>query len=124
MLNKKEIEDLEKDLLARKENFDKQLGKIAKKDQEIKDNYRTSFPNYGREDQDNAAEVSAYESTLPLEGRLEIELRKINIALNKIKRGKKYGICETCGKEIEEERLKAYPQASKCITCAKKNNIG
>ncbi len=122
MLNKEEINNIKTELLKRKEDFGQQLKKIAKKDQEIKDNYRTSFPNYGNEDEDNAAEVSVYDSTLSLEGKLELELRKINVALDKINKGQKYGICENCGKEIEKERLKAYPQASKCITCAKKNN--
>ena len=27
----------------------------------------------------------------------------------------KYGICESCGKEIEEERLKVAPEARFCI---------
>lgn len=28
-----------------------------------------------------------------------------------------YGICEDCGKQIEEERLKVIPTAAVCVTC-------
>jgi len=47
----------------------------------------------------------------------EIELRQVNNALDKIKQGN-YGVCETCGEPIAEERLKVLPFASKCIDCA------
>ncbi len=119
MLSQEEIKDFEERLLKQKMDFEEQLGKIAKKDKGIKGNYKTSFPDYGREDQDNAEEVEIYDSTLPLEGQLELELRKVNIALDKIEQDKGYGLCENCGKEIGLKRLKAYPWASRCITCAK-----
>lgn len=41
---------------------------------------------------------------------------KIQGALKKIENGA-YGICESCGKEIDEERLKARPVASYCAEC-------
>ena len=40
-------------------------------------------------------------------------------ALKKLNSGK-YGKCENCGKEIEEERLDLIPEATLCITCSKK----
>jgi DnaK suppressor protein len=46
-------------------------------------------------------------------------IAKIDEALEKIEKGT-YGICELCGKEIEEERLKARPVASYCIECKRK----
>ena len=119
MLNQEKIKEFEEQLLKQRINFEEQLNKIAKKDKEIKNNYRTSFPDYGREDQDNAEEVEVYDSTLPIEGQLELELRKVNIALDKIEQDKGYGLCENCGKEIEEKRLKVYPWASRCMVCAK-----
>ncbi|MEA3273320.1 MAG: TraR/DksA C4-type zinc finger protein [Patescibacteria group bacterium] len=122
MLSQEDIKEFEEQLLKQKMDFEEQLNKIAKKDKKIKDNYRTSFPNYGREDQDNAEEVEVYDSTLSLEGQLELELRKVNIALDKIEQDKGYGLCENCGKEIGIKRLKAYPWAGKCITCAKQKN--
>lgn len=51
----------------------------------------------------------------------EIDRRLIGIrkALTRIKIGK-YGICESCGKMIDTERLMVKPEATLCITCEKK----
>ena len=43
-------------------------------------------------------------------------LNKIDEALRKIDEGT-YGICEDCGTEIEEERLKILPFAIYCVDC-------
>ena len=48
--------------------------------------------------------------------RLRLQVKK---ALAAIRVGK-YGICEVCGKSIDTARLKAYPEATKCIECASK----
>ena len=44
---------------------------------------------------------------------------KIKDALERIKNGT-YGICEECGEEISEKRLKARPVATVCIDCKKR----
>lgn len=50
---------------------------------------------------------------------IEIEiLNQIDKALENIENGT-YGICEVCGKEIEEERLEAIPWTALCIEHAK-----
>jgi RNA polymerase-binding protein DksA len=54
---------------------------------------------------------------------IEIEiLRAIDDALERIKNGT-YGICEVCGKEIEEERLQAVPWTTLCIQHAKEREM-
>jgi DnaK suppressor protein len=45
--------------------------------------------------------------------------RKIKEALAKLEDGT-YGICEECGKEISEGRLRARPVARFCIQCKEK----
>jgi DnaK suppressor protein len=32
-----------------------------------------------------------------------------------------YGICEECGEEIDEERLRVVPYAIRCVTCQEKH---
>lgn len=50
----------------------------------------------------------------------EIEkLKRINEALRRIY-DKTYGICEICGKYIQEKRLKIVPYAKFCIECKSK----
>jgi DnaK suppressor protein len=43
-------------------------------------------------------------------------LQKIQKAIQKVEDGT-YGICEECGDDISEERLKVRPEASLCIKC-------
>ena len=71
-----------------------------------------------------ADEVEEYDARLPVEFALELRLRDINLALEKIKKAAKgrrsYGKCEKCGKKIKEKRLKIYPEARLCMKCQKK----
>ena len=54
---------------------------------------------------------------------IEIEILKaIDDALERIKNGT-YGVCEVCGKEIEEERLQAVPWTTLCIQHAKEREM-
>jgi len=45
-------------------------------------------------------------------------LEEINQALARIETGE-FGKCATCGEPISEERLKAIPYVSNCVTCAR-----
>jgi RNA polymerase-binding transcription factor len=47
-------------------------------------------------------------------------LLNINEALTRIDEGR-YGICEWCGSEIPERRLRALPFALRCISCEEEN---
>lgn len=44
---------------------------------------------------------------------LETRLNEVDSAMQKIDEGK-YGLCETCSKEIEADRLEANPAAKNC----------
>ena len=50
-------------------------------------------------------------------------LEKIEHALERLAAGD-YGICESCQKEINIERLKAKPSVSLCIECQSKKEAG
>ena len=49
-------------------------------------------------------------------GRDLEELQEIDAALRRIDEGV-YGICEECGREIDQRRLEAQPTATRCIAC-------
>lgn len=116
MLSKEKIKELEQKLNERKAIITEELKKFAVKSKDIKDNYETVFPQYGSDYDENALEVSDYETNLALEHRLELDLAQINAALEKIKKGT-YGICENCHQEIEIRRLEAFPEARFCLKC-------
>ena len=54
-----------------------------------------------------------------LEENSEQVLKSIDGALQRIANGT-FGICETCGLPISEERLEAIPYATQCIDCRRK----
>ena len=58
-------------------------------------------------------------------GRLELkrrELRRIDEALGRLAAGA-YGICEGCEAEIDEERLRIIPLATRCVECERKREL-
>jgi len=123
-MDKNLINQLKEKLEKDKENIEKQLEKFATKDEKLKDDWDTRFPRFNSRETGSAAleqaadEVEEYSTLLSIEYSLELRLKNINLALEKIKMGK-YGICEKCQKRIREERLKIYPAAQYCLNCEK-----
>jgi DnaK suppressor protein len=115
-VNKEILEKLKKKLEQHKAKIEKELATIAEKDEKMKGDYDTRFPDFGtpQSTDESALEVTAYESALPLEYALELRLADINKALEKIKNGQ-YGQCEKCGESIDPKRLEAIPEAKYCI---------
>jgi len=119
-MNKELIEKLKQVLETEKKSLEKELQSFARKDDIPKGDWETKYPN--REDRykdEEANEVEDYDNLLPVEYGLELKLKDVNTALEKIAQGK-YGICENCGKEITEERLLACPEAKTCLKCNEK----
>ena len=56
---------------------------------------------------------------LKIRGRERKLILKIEEALERIEDGS-FGICEKCGEDISEQRLKARPVTTHCIDCKKK----
>lgn len=71
---------------------------------------------------DEAAEQLGHAQTSALKGQLDRRLVQIRKALTRIKVGN-YGTCEKCGKMIDTDRLILMPEATKCASCAKKEEI-
>jgi len=65
------------------------------------------------DENDMADRFEDYEKTSEEVRQLSGKLGDVNNALEKIANGS-YGICETCGKMIEEDRLEANPSARTC----------
>lgn len=62
----------------------------------------------------DAAALFGHEQTMVMEQRLRGDLKEIELALKKIKKGT-YGICEKCTKAIEAARLDVKPSAIYCL---------
>lgn len=71
---------------------------------------------------DRASLESDRNFTLRIRDRERKLIGKIKEALERID-NKTYGICEVCGEEISEARLKARPVTTLCIECKKKQEM-
>ena len=100
-----------------KSSIEKELESFATKDKNMENNWEAKRPNTEDTDmEEKADEVEEYDNLLSLEHSLELKLKDVNLALEKIEKGG-YGTCEKCDREIEEERLLACPEARLCIKC-------
>lgn len=111
MLDKDFLAKQEKKLLKEKKYLEKQMSLSSK------------FPDYGPSEEENIREVEEAAEHLGIGRNLRDLLKEINNALKKVAKGT-YGKCESCRKEIELARLKAFPAASLCIKCAEKPKRG
>jgi RNA polymerase-binding transcription factor DksA len=118
-MKQEDLQKLKEVLLKEKEKIENELGEIATKDPDAKDDYDAVFPNLGTSPDENAQEVTEFDKRKSLEHNLEQRLADINRKLEEIENGT-HGSCNTCGETINPKRIEAVPTASLCISCAKK----
>jgi DnaK suppressor protein len=99
----------------------KLLGDKARLEQELA---KLSPPDFGSDidhGEEQADEVEELTTRAALSGVLRGRLKRITRTLKKM-RNKTYGLCENCGREIEEELLEVNPESLYCKTCKQKLN--
>ncbi len=104
----------------------KTISKVVEKQRDIilsklrrlkrEDPFRTEDRSIIVEPGTDAAILFGHEKTVILEDRLKNDLKEIETALLKIKKGT-YGFCEKCKKAIDKRRLDVKPQAVYCLKC-------
>jgi len=67
----------------------------------------------------DASEQFGHATTEALKKEVEKRLIQVRKALTRIKIGK-YGLCESCGKMIDTDRLMVMPETTVCAQCGKK----
>lgn len=115
-MTKENLEKIKSHLMEEKKNLENMLKNFASKNIHNEEDYKTNFPKYGDEMDENAAEVATFSDNLSLERKLEKNLQDVNDALKRIEDGN-YGKCRYCNKEIDEKRLLARPVSGACIEC-------
>ena len=122
MLNKEKIEHFKGKLEKRKKDLEEALSHVGQKNPKIAGDWEVTVADMNVMTADKNELADAFEQLegrAAIEDKLEEQLTFINEALEKTKKGK-YGICETCGEQISEDRLEANPAAKNCIKHAKK----
>lgn len=118
MINKKFLDEQKEILLQEKSKIEERLGSFAKESEDHKGEWTSNMPDFDKSSslEEEADEVEEFGMRLALEQSMEEQLKAVDLALDKIKKGT-YGICDKCDKEIPQGRLKVYPQASFCQKC-------
>ena len=96
-------------------NFQKEQAKLEKEFKKLKE-----FHEYGTADSENAQEIGEFSDQVGLQKKVKEGLENIKNAIKKLERGK-YGICESCKKNIAPARLAVNPIAIYCVSCQTKN---
>lgn len=116
MFDKNFLNKIKNKLEEEKKELEKDLTAFTEKNVHNINDYQAKYPDFGEESDENAREVATFGDRLTLERTLEKELRDVNKALERIKKGT-YGICYNCNKAISKDRLLARPTSSTCVKC-------
>jgi DnaK suppressor protein len=105
------IDELRKVLIARKED----LMRLRTQSSESRDAVELDQTRQGRLSRLDA--MQQQEMAKEAERRREIDLKRINAALERIEQGD-FGYCVMCEEEIAAKRLELDPAIPNCIACA------
>ena len=114
MLTKKKLEDFRKLLEGRLDELLQEANKTV--------SGMTSHKENLPDPADRATLESDRNFTLRIRDRERKLIGKIKEAIARIENGT-YGVCEMCGEEISEARLKARPVTTLCIDCKKSQEV-
>jgi DnaK suppressor protein len=108
-MRKRELEKIEKELQRRRNEL---LGQALDPNDSDLRSERENLLDSG----DVASQEVNQSFKIRLREREEKLLKKIDVALNRMKEGD-FGVCEDCGEAIEVKRLMARPVTTFCIDC-------
>lgn len=118
-MDKEILKQLKEKLEKEKALIEKELASFATKNPNIVGDWKTKFPEFDlRDEEERANAVEEFITCLSLEKSLELKLKRIDLALQKVEKSE-YGICEKCGKAISQKRLSICPDAKMCGKCVK-----
>jgi RNA polymerase-binding transcription factor DksA len=102
------------DLNAIKTSLEAKLNKLEERATEIED--ALSAPK-NPDSEERAVELEDEQTATAIGEITGSEIRDIKFALRRIATGE-YSTCESCGKHIPTERLRALPWTSRCTACS------
>jgi RNA polymerase-binding transcription factor DksA len=113
----KDTKKYKKLLDEEKKKLIKELETVGRKNPKVAGGWEavaTDLDSDSADENEVADEQEEYKSNEGIVGKLEIQLQNVEKALGKIGDGS-YGICDVCGEEIPEERLRANSSAVTCL---------
>jgi DnaK suppressor protein len=102
---------------------EKALSEIARLREELQTEVEPALAADDDAAADMAADIYERGKIISLINNLETKLHSLNRAISMAEQGT-YGICEKCGVQIPEERLKIMPETTHCVRCASEMEKG
>ncbi len=116
---------MQQDLLATiQKNLEAEKKRVLERLEELKAQDPFSSPdrvNDNAASDTDAKEESTHDRYAAMAEEMQVTLSEVESALERISKGT-YGVCESCGKMIDSDRLSAIPTAKLCIECSKKQD--
>ena len=117
MTDKLNVEKYKAKLLEEKARLEGNLSDVGRKNPDTPGDWEATGDETETEPisdpNDIADSMEEFEARSATLGELELSLKDVNDALEKIEKGT-YGICEVSGEAIESDRLDANPAARTC----------
>jgi RNA polymerase-binding transcription factor DksA len=112
-----DYEYFKKKLETEKKLLEQEMEKIGRKNPDNPGDWEATPPvdrDTSQADENTVADsIEGYEDNVAIMSTLEKRYNDVKSGLDKIKHGV-YGLCQVCGKEIEQDRLEANPSARTC----------
>lgn len=121
-MEKSKLEHYKRRLIQEKERIEKNINRLDNMGVGISVKDDTSeLSSYDNHPGDIGSETFEIEKNRALKANEITHIKMIQDALSKIDSGN-FGVCQICGKNIEEERLEALPFTQFCIDCQEDND--
>lgn len=116
-MNTEELTRFKNILLNEKKKYEDMIDHIEEVELEgLREQLQSELAFYDNHPSDTGDEITELHKEQALKTNQESLLARVNQALEYIDNGN-YGICKSCGREIDIERLEILPYAKYCIVC-------
>jgi YteA family regulatory protein len=118
-MNRNKLMYYKNKLMEEKNNLEKSLKRLNDEEKKSFKDSTGDLSSYDNHPADQGSETFEREMDLGLADNIKGSLKEIADALKRIKTGE-YGICQSCGKKISEDRLNVIPYTNFCEVCKAK----
>src|SRR3990167_7158083 len=111
-MSNKFLDQIKNKLLRKKSELDQKIENFSQSDPFVQES-KTAEGRDIDAPEDEAVELQEHRDVQAVKTDLEDQKDEVQETIKDIERGT-YGVCNRCGKKIEEERLRVYPTAQTC----------
>lgn len=115
-MDEKTLARLRASLESRRAEIEREIGFMSDEIRSIGEDQGIENGSLGNHMAEDGSSVMEADRLSTISEDLRSLMNEIDAALRRMDEGT-YGICERCGRPINEERLEAFPYVARCIEC-------